>query len=104
MLHAKNCFTVNSNDYRLDFDTLAVFLKDAYGNIDIPGVAHQYTSETSDLIKMLTDTHSLVVDSSLKARITKLIKRLELIDNTSDLSSIEAQEMSDNPDSFSLSK
>lgn len=92
---AKNYFLVNSKNYQLDFDKLAAFLKEAYGNKDIPGVAHQYTSEISDLIKMLNDAHPLVLDSSLKARITKIIKRLKWFDTTSDVSSVEDQEMSD---------
>lgn len=99
---AKNFFLVNANNYPLDFEKLASFLRESYGSPNIPEVALKYATDTSSLINMLRDAYPHLADRKLKARITKIIKRLGTLDTTNDLTSNDEQEFNSSESLHSL--
>ena len=88
---AKDVIESEKNTHLLSFNQVAEFLLNTYNNKKIPETAQTYTSNTPALIELLKDILGYIVESRLKNRIKRIIKRLEtsdLADSSSDASSI----------------
>ena len=95
---AKNFFLVNSNNYPLEFDNLTAFLKETYGSSSPLEVAHKFTTDIPGLVQMLRDTYPSV-DRKLKNRITRIIKKIEAVNNSEFLSSNDESDINDSESS-----
>lgn len=67
----------NKDKYPLGLDNLIDFLQITHGHSNIPEEATKITKNTSELINMLSDVHSSIIDKNLKARIYRIVKRLK---------------------------
>ena len=95
---AREMIISNSEKYPLDFDSVSKFIADTYGNYNVVEIAESYTNNFASLVLMLSDIYTLVTDSNIKRRITRIKKHLNksitskekyIDDNISELSSTD---------------
>uniref|UniRef100_A0ABD2XS77 CCHC-type domain-containing protein n=1 Tax=Trichogramma kaykai TaxID=54128 RepID=A0ABD2XS77_9HYME len=70
----------NSDVYPIEVESLSEFLLQTYGTTNVYSTVKKFTSNTEALVKMLSDTKRLINCINLKARITRLIKKLSDLD------------------------
>ncbi|KAG5890583.1 hypothetical protein JTB14_012667 [Gonioctena quinquepunctata] len=76
MLPAKEFIDQNRESMVLTYQELSDFLESVQGSSDPLSVSKQYTIDTQALIRMMTEVYPYFTERRIKARCTKLKKRL----------------------------
>ena len=74
---AKTFFNDNNIETPISIDEIGNFLSDTYGNPDTVNIALKYADNTSTIVDMLRKIYDHIQPKNLKARITRIIKKLD---------------------------
>lgn len=65
---------------RINFDKLATFLKDSYNKQDISAEVEAFSPDKVSAINILQNTYDLVSAKNLRARLKRILKKLQSTD------------------------
>lgn len=75
----------NPENFPLNFVQLCSFLEKSHGSSKVLEIAREYIEDTNSITALLHQIYPHLKQSSIKNRITRIIKKLQQINNTSNM-------------------
>lgn len=88
---ARDRIQENRDTFPLDFDKLAEFVLQTFGQKDVKGISRNFTTDTSGLFSMLEIIYTDLKDRNIKNRITRIKNRISEIPESGESSDISEE-------------